>query len=675
MTIRAPSNPTTTRALSVRSASFDEAENTVEVVYATATRAQRDGYLEELVISEEAIDATRLDAGAVPLLVDHMPWGTAFGTVVGHRIEGGQAIATVKLSVAEEHRGIVENIKAGVIRTVSVGYQILGWDEVPTEDGAPVMRVTRWMPAEISLVTIPADHLAQIRSTSSADLVRRTITAAPKKEASMTVKTKAKTGQRSAAAAAAEVLDEVAEAAGVEATQELEAAVEEAIQGAVDTVAEEAAAESEETAADETAAEDDGETVDEAPAEASRAAAILELCTRHGLSLAFATRHVKAGTSIHQVRAAVLDSIAARSAPPMTTARITRDERETLVSRASDAIYSRMSGEAPTAQARDMRYLSVVEMARAFVGADAAGMSRSQVVQAALQTRSGMHTTSDFAAALGNAASRTLRRAYEAATPTYGPFVREVTLPDFRATDRVQIGDAPILERRAEGSETKRGTLSDSKESIQLATFAKALSMSRQMMVNDDLDAFSRILTSFGMRAAELQSDLVYGKLTGNPKMSDGKSLFHASHNNILNVALDVNGLSEARKAMRKQTGLDGAKLNISPVTLIVGPELETEAQKIIAPISAALAGDVNPFAGSSLQLVVDSRIEDAAWFLAANPALIDTIELAFLDGARGVQTSTIDAPMLDGVDVLAQIDCEAGVIDFRGLLKSAGGQ
>jgi len=670
MTTRAPSSPTQTRSLAVRSASFDEAENTVEVVYATATRAQRDGYLEELVISEEAIDATRLDAGAVPLLVDHMPWGTAFGTVVGHRIEGGQAIATVKLSVAEEHRGIVDNIRAGVIRTVSVGYQILGWEEVPTEDGVPVMRVTRWMPAEISLVTIPADHLAQIRSAAT-DLVRRTTTAAAPKQKDARMKLK----KRDAAAAAAEVIDEVAEGAGVEATPELEAAVEEAIQVAVDAVTEEAAAETEETAAEETAAEDDGETVDEAPAEASRAAAILDLCTRHGFSLAFASRHIKAGTSIHKVRAAVLDSIAARSAPPMTTARITRDERETLVSRASDAIYSRMSGEAPTAQARDMRYLSVVEMARAFVGADAAGMSRSQVVQAALQTRSGMHTTSDFAAALGNAASRTLRRAYEAATPTYGPFVREVTLPDFRATDRVQIGDAPILERRAEGSETKRGTLSDSKESIQLATFAKALSMSRQMMVNDDLDAFSRILTSFGMRAAELQSDLVYGKLTGNPKMSDGKSLFHASHNNLLNVALDVNGLSEARKAMRKQTGLDGAKLNISPVTLIVGPELETEAQKIIAPISAALAGDVNPFAGSSLQLVVDSRIEDAAWFLAANPALIDTIELAFLDGARGVQTSTIDAPMLDGVDVLAQIDCEAGVIDFRGLLKSAGGQ
>lgn len=671
MTTRAPYSPTQTRALSVRSESYDEEAGTVEVVYATETPVGRWGYVEQLVVSEDAIDTTRLDSGSVNLLRQHDSWSDLpIGSVVAHRIEGGMAIATIRLSVDPEHKGLVENIKAGVIRTVSVGYAIQESEEVTGADGIVTQRVTRWQPVEISLVSVPADPNAQVRSATS-DLVRRTVTAAApaKKEANM------KTKKRDAASAAAEVVDEVAEGAGVEVTPELEAAVEEAIQGAVDTATEEAAAEIEETAAEETASEDDGETVEEAPAEASRAAAILELCTRHGLSLAFATRHVKAGTSIHQVRAAVLDSIAARSAPPMTTARITRDERETLVSRASDAMFSRMSGEAPTAQARDMRYLSVVEMARAFVGADAAGMSRSQVVQAALQTRSGMHTTSDFAAALGNAASRTLRRAYEAATPTYGPFVREVTLPDFRATDRVQIGDAPILERRAEGSETKRGTLSDSKESIQLATFAKALSMSRQMMVNDDLDAFSRILTSFGMRAAELQSDLVYGKLTGNPKMSDGKSLFHASHNNLLNVALDVNGLSEARKAMRKQTGLDGAKLNISPVTLIVGPELETEAQKIIAPISAALAGDVNPFAGSSLQLVVDSRIEDAAWFLAANPALIDTIELAFLDGARGVQTSTIDAPMLDGVDVLAQIDCEAGVIDFRGLLKSAGGQ
>jgi HK97 family phage prohead protease len=625
--------------------SYDEAEGTVEIVIATATRAEREGYLEELVISEDAIDASRLTAGAVNMILDHKAEGLPIGRVIGYRIENDELIATVKLSESKANEDVVTDIRSGVIRTVSIGYHILEIQELE-ENGIPVIRVTRWRPAEISIVTIPADPLAQIRSSATA-LTRRTTTAAAQPT---------KKGQRME-------------------DDDLQN------EDQIDTVETEEELEDEERVEDgdiETAEDDNDEDVtaegdEDDPAEGTRSAQILQLCKRHGLSMDFAIRHVSSGATVDAVRTAILDKLAERSPMPINTtrARVTRDAQETLVARAADALYSRLTGTEPSARGRELRNLSTIELAREFVGSGARSMSRPEVIDRALQTRSGMHTTSDFAAALGTAANRTLRAAYDAAELTYGPFIRETTVPDFRATERVQIGDAPMLKERKQGSETSYGTLSDAKEAIQLATFARALKMTRQMMINDDLGAFARILTSFGLRAGELKSDLVYNVLTANPKMGDGKQLFSSAHNNLLNAELSVDGLSAVRKSMRTQKSRDGASLNLVAKTLIVGPELETRAQQLIAPIAAAVSGEVNPFSGGSLQLVVDARIEDDSWFVAANPGLIDTIELAFLDGAKGLQTRTIEEPMLDGMSVLAQIDVEAAAIDHLGLVKS----
>ncbi len=55
--------------------------------------------------------------------------------------------------------------------------------------------------------------------------------------------------------------------------------------------------------------------------------------------------------------------------------------------------------------------------------------------------------------------------------------------------------------------------------------------------------------------------------------------------------------LSDARKAMRKQKAF-GGKLpaGVTPSFLVVGPELETDAEKILATLSATTANDVNAY-------------------------------------------------------------------------------
>lgn len=68
------------------------------------------------------------------------------------------------------------------------------------------------------------------------------------------------------------------------------------------------------------------------------------------------------------------------------------------------------------------------------------------------------------------------------------------------------------------------------------------------------MGAFTRLPEMFGRAAADLQSDTVWGIITGNPVMGDGTVLFHANHGNLAgaNAAIAVATLGEGRAASTK---------------------------------------------------------------------------------------------------------------------------
>lgn len=174
MTDKNVSLPKFGRSAEVRSASFDEADNTIEVIWTTGAavrrRDWRNGryYQEVLEVSPTAVRLERLNAGA-PFLDTHDDWSlrSVIGSVVpgSAKIEGGKGYARVKLSRAAEDAAIVEKIKDGIIRNISVGYAI--HKVVKTDNGGDGVddewRVMDWEPLEISAVPVPADAGSQIR--------------------------------------------------------------------------------------------------------------------------------------------------------------------------------------------------------------------------------------------------------------------------------------------------------------------------------------------------------------------------------------------------------------------------------------------------------------------------------------------------------------------------------
>jgi hypothetical protein len=275
-------------------------------------------------------------------------------------------------------------------------------------------------------------------------------------------------------------------------------------------------------------------------------------------------------------------------------------------------------------------------------------------------------------------ANKTLRDAYAATPRTFTAWARRATIADFKQVTRTQLGGAPDLHKVLESGEFTYGTIGEAKEVYALATYGRIVGITRQTLINDDLDAFTRVPAAFGASAADLESDIVYAILKQNPAMGDGTVLFHADHGNVGTASvISEAALAEAYRLFGVQKGLEERLVSILPRFLIVPPgSRSVEARKQVTATTPNSTADVNTFAGR-LEVVEEPRLIPEAgedpWFLVADPARIDTVEYAYLEGQQGVYTETRMGFEVDGIEIKARHDFASKAIDWRGLNRNAG--
>ncbi|MGP9789620.1 prohead protease/major capsid protein fusion protein [Roseinatronobacter sp. NSM] len=387
-----------------------------------------------------------------------------------------------------------------------------------------------------------------------------------------------------------------------------------------------------------------------------------------GLTRAWADQQIDAEVTPDQARQAAFDEMQRRSAETTTrTARavIVTDHTDPaqIATRAGEALYARSHPEHQISEpARAYAAMTTIDLARDCLrrsGVAMTGMSADTVITRAL------HTTSDFSLILGDAVGRELRRSYQAAPSGVMQVARQTTARDFRAKRGLMFGDGPDLEKVKEGGEFSHGTIEESGESYSVETFGRIFAISRQALVNDDLGAFMQVPARLGNAARRFEADALVKKLLDNPAMSDEIAVFHSDRGNIDPLtAPGLTSLSTARTAMRHRKGLAGELINATPRFVLVPAELETMAEQALAEIAATKTGDHNPF--DNLTLVVDPRLPGNLWFVVADPALIDGLEYAYLEGAPGPQIETKQGFEVDGVQMKIRLDFGCGWMDWR---------
>ncbi len=366
------------------------------------------------------------------------------------------------------------------------------------------------------------------------------------------------------------------------------------------------------------------------------------------------------------------------------------DEHDKLRLAASHGITLAIGGkvEKPAPGHERFRGLSLVEIGREclrLANINPEGMTASQVARKVIGLSAGPMGTSDFQAISMDVINKRLLDAYNEAPATWRRWVSIVSATDYKEIHGVALSEAPDLQLVKPGGEYKTGTLKDKSESYRMAKYGIIIPITEEAIINDDRGAFTRLPQLAGFSASRNISAMVYGLLASNPKMNeDGKALFHTDHKNLASGTGNVGGITSAilsymRKLQRNQKGPKGAVLNVPSRYILLPTKYETEADILLRsmalPESGMSSAVANPWAGK-LEPVVDAwldHFDEDAWYTAADPNLMPTMEVAFLDGNEQPILTEDDEFRRDMISLKVKQVAGAGLVDFRGLQKNPG--
>lgn len=414
-------------------------------------------------------------------------------------------------------------------------------------------------------------------------------------------------------------------------------------------------------------------------AERERVTAIREACAKAAIDSAEADKMIADGTDADKARAKVLDLLAAKSEETGVSGvnRSAASVGATGLDRAAeDARVAILARVAPkdhkverTNPMRGKDLLGVMAEVLRASGQRIDGLTRDELALRVLAA----HTTSDFPNILEDVTNKILRGAYDGTPRTFVELAQQRNLRDFKPAKSVKLGDVSSLEKIEENGEYTYGTVGDTGETWSLSTFGKVIALTRRALVDDDLSAFDQLPMAMGAAAADRQSDTFWDLLASNPTMSDSVAFFNSAHGNLANAAdnIDVDGVGLVTKALREQTNEAGRPIGIQPTHLIVGPTKEQQALQFLAGVFQPTSQSAAIVQGwRNLTLIVEPRITDAAWYVAAVTPRAPFAEYGFLEGASQPYIESRVNWDTDALEMKVRLDFGCGLIDWRSIYK-----
>lgn len=620
---------------------------TVDVVWTTGAQVRRSDwargdYIEELSLSQDAVRLDRLNKGA-PLLDSHENFSlrSVLGVVERAWLNGNEGRATVRFSKRDDVEPIFQDVRDGILRNISVGYKKHRTERDETGE-VPVERAVDWEPYELSLVPIPADAAAQVRSDEAPTMTTET---------ALTQDSPMDTNQLQEAPAEARG----AEAAATETNTQIETR---AAAPAVDVDAVRAG-------------------------ERRRCSDIMDACRKAGLDGEFAEKLIADGTPIVDARAAIIDAFAAKThqGQPQTLGgrvEVTQDHGEKRAAAMLNALEARSGIKTwDDGGAREYRGTTLLDMARECVersGVNTRGMSKEELAGRA------MHSTTDFPLLLTSIQRVTLKAAYAEERQTWQVMARQENLPDFRDMSVIEVGGQMLPEELKEGGEYKAGTIRESKGSWKLTEYGKKVVVGRRLIINDNLGYITRTIQILGRGVAVFEANQMWGLLTagnlGGNCMMDSKALFHADHNNTGTGVIGENSISEARQKMRNQKSFDGATpLYVEPRYILLPTTLETAFDKFNTTIIPNQTSNVNIFSGY-LQKVVEPRLDaksTAQFYVVGDYPGVDKMLYGYLEGEGGPSIESVSGRDPDGVTTYLRHSFGATIVQHQAFYRSTG--
>ena len=273
------------------------------------------------------------------------------------------------------------------------------------------------------------------------------------------------------------------------------------------------------------------------------------------------------------------------------------------------------------------------------------------------------YSTVSLSGILGNVANKMMLRGFTAVETTWSRWCKVVPVNDFKAHTAYRMDFTGSYKKVGPDGEIKHATLGEASATVRAETYGTMIALTRQMIVNDDLNAFSELPAGMGRAAAIRIEEGAYVTLlanTGSFFATGNKNYFEGAATN-----LQISSLTTAEQKFLDFVDSNGKPVLVSPKMLLVGSALKTTAEDLykgekLQSGSTTSVIDRNPHAGKyavvASPYLNNTAIKDqdgaaisgqsaTVWFLLADPSDRAVVHVAFL---RGNQTPTIESADTD---------------------------
>lgn len=444
-------------------------------------------------------------------------------------------------------------------------------------------------------------------------------------------------------------------------------------------------------------------TVDRSAAEQdgfNRGLAIMTLCERHGIAGTDREALLKPEVTVDQANRTVLNLLAARSAASnpgfRPEVRVGVEDIDKYRASACAGLYLRaglrltedrnLSG---LVQRGGFTLETVVDAGREFMGYSLRELARESLRRVGqpfggdpLEMIGRAMTVGDLPNLLANVANKSLYEGYTGAPETWEIWADgSGSVPDFKTNTLASVSEFDDLEPIVNDTGYKHGEQTDAKETYTLGTYGKLAAITRTTVVNDDLGAMVDMYMNMGEAASRKIGDAAYGVLTTNGAMRDGVPLFHANHGNLGTAgAISETTIGEAIKLAGLQKGLKAKQYLNIPLQYFVGPKAIEGTAEIFFASNQFTGADpgstrANIYGGTRFIRAYDARLDasssTAFYFIGPKRK---TVRLFFLNGNRAPYLEQKSGWTTDGVEYKVRIDVVAKAVDWKAMVKNAGG-
>lgn len=297
-----------------------------------------------------------------------------------------------------------------------------------------------------------------------------------------------------------------------------------------------------------------------------------------------------------------------------------------------------------------------------------------------------MHASTGFSTyslsgILGTSAYKFLLEGWGGGEQTWRDVTDIVSVRDFKTITQYKLSGTMKYEKVGPGGEIKHGTISEGSYTVKADTYGKMFAITREHLVNDDLNALAAIPRELGYGANEAFNSVFWTEwLSG-----EAGSFWTYTTSGAVTAANAVTAITTAEAKFFDMTKPNGEPLGVTPNVILTPNAVWRNAfNAIFTPV--VTGGSTTVPAASSLQgmykVVHSSYITNTAytgynatkWYLLCVRPGFAPIQTAFLNGQQSpmIESASADFNTL-GVQMRGVHDFGCNLMESRAAVQGSG--